>query len=53
MYGIQAWHILHGVKWQMDIAELEALLRAAEKTAPPASKKKKRVPYTLEFMLAV
>ena len=53
VYGIRAWHILHGVKWQMDIAELEALLRAAEKTAPPTSKKKKRVPYTLEFMLAV
>ena len=53
MYGIWAWHILHGVKWQMDIAELEALLRAAEKTAPPILKMKKRVPYTLESMLAV
>jgi hypothetical protein len=53
VYGIRAWHVLHGVRWQMDTAELEALLRAAEKTAPPASKKKKRVPYTTEFMLAV
>jgi len=53
VYGIRAWHILHGVRWQMDTAELEALLRAAEKMAPPTSKKKKRVPYTIEFMLAV
>jgi len=53
IYGIWAWHILHGVRWQMDTAELEVLLMAAEKTAPPASKKKKRVPYTTEFMLAV
>ncbi|KIJ90262.1 hypothetical protein K443DRAFT_116846, partial [Laccaria amethystina LaAM-08-1] len=43
VYGIRAWHVLHGVRWQMDTAELEALLRAAEKTAPPASKKKKRL----------
>jgi len=53
VYGIWAWHILHGVKWQMDTAELEALLRAAEKTAPPASRRKKRVPYTPDFILAV
>ena len=44
--GIRAWHILHGVRWQMDTAELEALLRAAEKSTPPTSRRKKRVPYT-------
>ncbi len=40
-YGVRAWHLLHGVRWQMNEPEMEALLRAAEKAAPPASKKKK------------
>ena len=53
VYGIQASHILHGVRWQMDMAELEALLRAAEKSTPPSSKRKKRVPFTTDFILAV
>lgn len=51
--GIRAWHILHGVKWQMDTAELETLLRAAAKTTPSSSKRKKRVPYTPNFILAI
>ena len=51
--GIRAWHVLHGVRWQMDTAELEALLRAAEKSTPPTSRRKKRVPYTTDFILAI
>ena len=53
VYGVRAWHILHGVRWQMDMAELEALLRVAEKSTPPSSRRKKRVPYTMDFILAV
>jgi len=53
VYGIRAWHILHGVRWQMDTAELEALLKLAEKTTPLTSRRKKRVPYTLDFILAI
>ena len=53
VYGIRAWHLIHGVKWQMEVAELEALLRAAEKATPVSSRKKKRVPYTPDFILAV
>lgn len=53
VYGIRAWHILHGVDWKMNEAELEVLLKAAEKTAPATSKRKKRLPYTLEFILAI
>ncbi|KIJ99194.1 hypothetical protein K443DRAFT_624764 [Laccaria amethystina LaAM-08-1] len=43
VYGIRAWHLIHGVKWQMEVAELEALLRAAEKTTPATSRRKKRM----------
>jgi hypothetical protein len=53
VYGIRAWHLIHGVKWQMEVAELEALLRAAEKTTPATSRRKKRVPYTPAFILAI
>jgi len=53
VYGIRAWHILHRVKWQMEVAELDALLRAAQKATPATSRKKKRVPYTLDFILAI
>ena len=51
--SIHAWHILHGVRWQMDMAELEALLRAVEKSTPPTSRRKRRVPYTMDFILAI
>ena len=37
----------------MEVAELEVLLRAAEKATPVSSRKKKRVPYTPDFILAV
>ena len=37
----------------MNEPEMEALLRAAEKAAPPASKKKKRTPYTPAFIIAI
>ncbi|CAA7262997.1 unnamed protein product [Cyclocybe aegerita] len=53
VYGIRAWHILHGVPWKMVDPELEALLKAAEKATPPTSKRKKRQPYTKDFMVAI
>ena len=48
--GIRAWHILHGMEWRLNSAETEAALRGAERLAPPSSKRKKRQPYTPEFM---
>jgi len=53
LYGVRAWHVLHGVSWQMNTAELETLLKAAEKTAPASLKRKKRRPYTKDFMCAI
>lgn len=53
LYGVRAWHILHGVRWQMNPAEVETLLKGAEKAAPPLSKRKKRRPYTKDFMCAI
>jgi len=48
--GIRAWHIIHGVKWQMDKNSLDAIVKGATKHAPETSKRKQRQPYTVEFI---
>ncbi|TEB22825.1 hypothetical protein FA13DRAFT_1640698 [Coprinellus micaceus] len=48
--GVRAWHILHGVRWDMRQEELEAMLKAANTLAPPSSRKKKRQPYTVAYI---
>ena len=50
IHGIRAWHILHGLQWRPDRLELEAVLRAAERLTPSSSKRKKRQPYTPDFI---
>jgi len=50
VYGIRAWHLLHGVVWQLNEPELETLLKGAERIAPASSKRKKRRPFTIEFI---
>ncbi|KAJ7772447.1 hypothetical protein B0H16DRAFT_1305397 [Mycena metata] len=49
--GIRAWHILHGVAWAMNVAELEALLRAADRLTPASSKRQARMPYTTDILV--
>ena len=53
LYGIRAWHMLHSVPWQVESSEMETMLRAADKLTPNASKRKKRRPYTPEFIVAL
>jgi len=52
-YGAQAWHILHGIPWRLEKAEMDTMLRAAEKLTPSTSKKKPRRPYTPDFIEAL
>ena len=51
--GIRAWHLIHGVSWRIDKPELDTMLKAAEKLTPLSSKRKKRRPYTIDFILAI
>ncbi len=51
--GVRAWHILHSVPWVLDKKEMDAMLRAAHKLTPNASKRKKRRPYTPDFIAAI
>ena len=53
LYGVRAWHILHGVLWKIERMEMDTMLKAAEKLTPPSSKCKKRRPYTVDFILAI
>ena len=50
IYGIRAWHILHGLKWELNQLKTDALLKGADCMTLSSSKKKKRQPYTPEFM---
>lgn len=50
MSGLRAWHILHRLSWETNEKELKILLRACSRTAPLASKKSKRDPWTPEIM---
>jgi hypothetical protein len=50
IHGIRAWHILHGLEWRLNSLETEAALKGAERLTPPSSRRKKRQPYTPEFI---
>jgi hypothetical protein len=53
LYGVRAWHILHGVPWALNELEIDALLKAATNVAPLSSKRKQRLPFTVDFMAAI
>lgn len=50
VWGLRAWHILHGAEWTLNFTEVENLLTAADKLTPATSKKLKREPYTPEYI---
>ncbi|OCH89663.1 DNA breaking-rejoining enzyme [Obba rivulosa] len=53
VYGVRAWHILHGIRWDINEDEMATILRAAEREAPPSARRKKRLPYTEEFLTRI
>lgn len=50
LYAIQAWHMLHGQKWDMTQTEVQAALDGAAALAPATSKRKKREPFTTDLI---
>ncbi|KIM86983.1 hypothetical protein PILCRDRAFT_47172, partial [Piloderma croceum F 1598] len=50
VFAIKAWHVLHGAIWSMNDAEIKATLTGATILAPPASKRPKRAPVTINLM---
>lgn len=51
-YGIKAWHTLHGQTWSMDNDQMKAALDGAKALAPPSSRRPKRAPITVNFIIA-
>jgi hypothetical protein len=49
-YGIRAWHIIHGVQWNIDDNQLQALLVAGSRLAPSTSRKEARKPWTVDYL---
>ncbi|KAF5324115.1 hypothetical protein D9619_011254 [Psilocybe cf. subviscida] len=48
--GVRAWHILHGLPWQVNQMEMASMLKAAERLAAATSSRKQRVPFTVEYI---
>lgn len=53
IYGVRAWHLIHGVAWLPNEAETVSLLRAAAKLTPTRSKKSPRVPFTVKCIESI
>lgn len=53
LHGIRAWHVLNSIPWSLEKPEMDTMLRAADKLTPLSSKKKKRLPYTPQFIVAL
>ena len=53
VYGIRAWHIVHGMRWELIPNELEALFKAGNKLSPKESRKKEKKPWTKEILTII
>ena len=51
--GVRAWHTIHGLPWQPDKVETDALIKAAERLRPATSRQKPRRPFTIEYIIAL
>ena len=53
VYGICAWHIIHGVPWKVDNNTLQALFTASRRLAPPDAKKEETKPWTTSYLIEI
>ncbi|KAJ7021255.1 hypothetical protein C8F04DRAFT_271124 [Mycena alexandri] len=51
--GVRAWHVPHSIQWSVEQAAIDAVLKAGATLAPQSSKRKKRLPYTVEVLLII
>lgn len=50
VYGVRAWHIVHGIKWSVNEHEIDALFKAAKKLEPKRTRKKAKLPWTIQHL---
>jgi hypothetical protein len=53
VFGIRAWHILHGQGWRVDQGKLKSALDGAANEAPPGSKLPKRDPLAIASIIKI
>lgn len=53
VFGVKAWHVVHGQPWSIDDDQTRAALKGAEAKAPPSSKRPKREPFTQAIIEAI
>jgi len=53
VYGVRAWHIIHGAQWKVDDNEVEALLKAGSKMTPTESRRKEKEPWTVKYLTEI
>ncbi|KDQ07267.1 hypothetical protein BOTBODRAFT_48913 [Botryobasidium botryosum FD-172 SS1] len=51
--GIRAWHILHGIPWNIPSPEHDAALKATDALTPSQARREKRQPFTVEIISAI
>ncbi|KAI6020367.1 hypothetical protein PISMIDRAFT_12425 [Pisolithus microcarpus 441] len=47
---LRAWHLLHGLPWQINAEELQAILEGASCLAPPSSKRPLQEPFHVDSL---
>src|SRR4051812_41240846 len=53
VFGIHAWHTLHGASWLISKIEVAAALEGASALAPASSKRPKRLPFTPDLLIQI
>lgn len=53
LFGVKAWHVVHGQPWSTDDDQIRAALKGAEARAPPTSRRPKRAPFTKAHIDAI
>ena len=51
--AVHAWHTIHGIPWEFNSDEIDALMKAARALAPASSKRSKQEPYTIEIIAKI
>lgn len=50
IYGVHAWHIIHGIAWKINTDQLQALLTAGRRLTPVNTKKDEKAPWSVEYL---
>lgn len=53
VYGIRAWHIIHGIPWNTNREEVDALLKAGRRLTPKEAKRAEKKPWTIEYLKTI